>query len=84
MSSGSLPKALTNVIYIYLYVQLGARKGGLGATKVAANFDDIEREAIMAEKLKVEVCMPSVPSRVLLPLDTFPSYNKKYIMIQTS
>ncbi|KOB72473.1 putative ADP-ribosylation factor GTPase-activating protein [Operophtera brumata] len=33
---------------------LGARKGGLGATKVAANFDDIEREAIMAEKLKME------------------------------
>ncbi|CAB3246952.1 unnamed protein product [Arctia plantaginis] len=33
---------------------LGARKGGLGATKVAANFDDIEREAIMAEKLKIE------------------------------
>ncbi|KAL0830217.1 hypothetical protein ABMA28_003670 [Loxostege sticticalis] len=32
---------------------LGARKG-LGATKVAANFDDIEREAIMAEKLKME------------------------------
>lgn len=34
---------------------MGARKGGLGATKVAANFDDIEREAIMAEKLKMEV-----------------------------
>ncbi|XP_059062400.1 ADP-ribosylation factor GTPase-activating protein 2 isoform X2 [Achroia grisella] len=33
---------------------IGARKGGLGATKVAANFDDIEREAIMAEKLKTE------------------------------
>ncbi|XP_049878409.1 ADP-ribosylation factor GTPase-activating protein 2 [Pectinophora gossypiella] len=33
---------------------LGARKGGLGATKVSANFDDIEREAIMAEKLKME------------------------------
>ncbi|XP_023948494.2 ADP-ribosylation factor GTPase-activating protein 2 [Bicyclus anynana] len=34
----------------------GARRGGgLGATKVAANFDDIEREAIMAEKLKMEV-----------------------------
>ncbi|XP_045778677.1 ADP-ribosylation factor GTPase-activating protein 3 [Maniola jurtina] len=31
----------------------GARRG-LGATKVAANFDDIEREAIMAEKLKME------------------------------
>ncbi|KAJ0172457.1 hypothetical protein K1T71_011596 [Dendrolimus kikuchii] len=33
---------------------LGSRKGGLGATKVAANFEDIEREAIMAEKLKME------------------------------
>ncbi|XP_045539573.1 ADP-ribosylation factor GTPase-activating protein 3 [Papilio machaon] len=33
---------------------MGARKGGLGATKVAANFEDIEREAIMAEKLKME------------------------------
>ncbi|CAH0718871.1 unnamed protein product, partial [Brenthis ino] len=33
---------------------LGARKGGLGATKVATNFEDIEREAIMAEKLKME------------------------------
>nr|XP_037871178.1 ADP-ribosylation factor GTPase-activating protein 2 isoform X2 [Bombyx mori] len=32
---------------------LGARKG-LGATKVSANFEDIEREAIMAEKLKME------------------------------
>ncbi|XP_045520286.1 ADP-ribosylation factor GTPase-activating protein 2 isoform X3 [Pieris brassicae] len=34
--------------------KLGARKGGLGATKVAANFDDIEREAMMAEKLRME------------------------------
>ncbi|KAM3955461.1 ADP-ribosylation factor GTPase activating protein 3 isoform 2-T2 [Aphomia sociella] len=33
---------------------IGARKSGLGATKVSANFDDIEREAIMAEKLKME------------------------------
>ncbi|XP_061717458.1 LOW QUALITY PROTEIN: ADP-ribosylation factor GTPase-activating protein 3 [Cydia pomonella] len=33
---------------------LGARKGGLGATKVAANFEDMEREAMMAEKLKAE------------------------------
>lgn len=33
---------------------LGARRGGLGATKVAANFDDIEREAIMAEKQRAE------------------------------
>lgn len=29
----------------------------MGATKVAANFDDIEREAIMAEKLKIEVSL---------------------------
>lgn len=35
---------------------MGARKGGLGATKVSANFDDIEREAMMAEKLKMKVC----------------------------
>lgn len=34
---------------------MGGRKGGLGATKVAANFDDIEKEAIMADKLKMEV-----------------------------
>ncbi|XP_063366232.1 ADP-ribosylation factor GTPase-activating protein 2 [Cydia amplana] len=33
---------------------LGARKGGLGATKVAANFEDMEREAVLAEKLKAE------------------------------
>ncbi|CAK1588847.1 unnamed protein product [Parnassius mnemosyne] len=39
---------------------LGARKGGLGATKVAANFEDIEREAIMAEKLKMEATEESV------------------------
>lgn len=39
------------------FLQLGAKRGGLGATKVTANFDDIEREAIMAEKLKMEVCI---------------------------
>jgi hypothetical protein len=47
-------------------LQLGARKG-LGATKVAANFDDIEREAIMAEKLKMEVrccCVISLNHRL--------------------
>lgn len=34
---------------------MGAKKGGLGATKVKANFDEIEREAAMADKLKMEV-----------------------------
>lgn len=37
------------------YAQLGARKSALGATKVTANFEDLEREAVMAEKLKTEV-----------------------------
>ncbi|XP_013197282.1 ADP-ribosylation factor GTPase-activating protein 3 isoform X2 [Amyelois transitella] len=41
---------------------LGGRKGGLGATKVAANFEDIEREAIMAEKLKMEAKAPESPA----------------------
>lgn len=36
-------------------LQLGARKSALGATKVSANFEDLEREAVMAEKLKMEV-----------------------------
>ncbi|XP_077286936.1 ADP-ribosylation factor GTPase activating protein 3 isoform X2 [Arctopsyche grandis] len=34
--------------------KLGAKKGGFGATKVKANFDEIEREAAMADKLKIE------------------------------
>ncbi|PNF15407.1 ADP-ribosylation factor GTPase-activating protein 2 [Cryptotermes secundus] len=33
---------------------LGAKKGGLGAQKVKANFADIEREAAMADQLKVQ------------------------------
>lgn len=33
---------------------LGTRKNALGAKKVSANFDEIEREAILAEKLKME------------------------------
>lgn len=37
------------------FSQMGAKKGGLGATKVKANFDEIEREAAMADKLKMEV-----------------------------
>lgn len=32
----------------------GARRSALGATKVTANFEDLEREAVKAEKLKME------------------------------
>ncbi|CAG2062377.1 unnamed protein product [Timema podura] len=33
---------------------MGAKKGGLGAHKVKTNFADIEREATMADQLKVQ------------------------------
>lgn len=46
-----------------LCAQLGARKSALGATKVTANFEDLEREAVMAEKLKVEVRIPPSETR---------------------
>lgn len=32
--------------------QLGAKKGGLGAQKVKANFADIERDAALADQIK--------------------------------
>lgn len=40
---------------VVLFAQLGARKSALGATKVTANFEDLERKAVLAEKLKMEV-----------------------------
>lgn len=43
------------IVLLFCYTQLGAKKGGFGATKVKANFDEIEREAAMADKLKIEV-----------------------------
>lgn len=43
-------------------MQLGARKGGLGATKVKANFEDIEHRASLADQHK-EI----VPERKLSP-----------------
>lgn len=39
--------------YVVFFVQLGAKKGGLGAQRVKANFEDIEREAQIADELKV-------------------------------
>lgn len=37
----------------FIFLQLGAKKGGLGAQRVKTNFDDIEREAQIADEQKV-------------------------------
>ncbi|KPJ11077.1 ADP-ribosylation factor GTPase-activating protein 2 [Papilio machaon] len=61
---------------------MGARKGGLGATKVAANFEDIEREAIMAEKLKMEAAEGSRAPAPRSHLDDMDDFNSVFTMIR--
>lgn len=51
---------LENAILIF---QLGSKKGGLGATRVKADFAEIEREAELADQLKMQEKTPSVPEK---------------------
>lgn len=47
-----------------MLVQLGSKKvGGLGAQRVKANFADIEREAEIADQLRLQEKTPAVPEK---------------------